>query len=179
MIDQKIHKKIIFIGFMGSGKTSIGKKLASKLNLPFYDTDEMIEQSTKKSIPIIFKEEGEEYFRLLESKLILNLKALNSCVIATGGGMPVYHNNMQKLNAIGTTIYLKHNPKSLTERIFNDPNRPIISNFGSKIKLLAYVKASLDIRDNFYKEAQIIINCKDKSVDNLIVDIEKILKEQE
>ena len=98
------NSNIILIGYMGSGKTTLGKKLAKKLGFEFLDTDDFIEDSTNKSIPEIFNELGEDGFRKLEYD-VLNALDVNNCVISVGGGMPCFYNNIDTLNSIGVTCY--------------------------------------------------------------------------
>ena len=90
---------IYLIGYMGSGKTTIGKHLSKKLNMPFIDTDKLIESESKKSINCIFHEFGEDYFRELEYKLIR--RNMKPHVIACGGGLPIYNNNIEYINKNG------------------------------------------------------------------------------
>ena len=121
-------KKIILIGFMGSGKTTFGKKLASKMNLPFIDSDMEISMNENKSINEIFEAYGENHFRDLESAFIKNLKDTNEgFILSTGGGLPCFGDNMEVLNQLGTTIYLEMNPKALLKRLENGlDERPLL-----------------------------------------------------
>src|SRR5437773_8673578 len=97
---------IFLIGFMGSGKSLIGQELAALMKYKFLDTDSLIETKRKKSIAKLFATEGEEYFREIERKTLLSLKKARNTVIATGGGMPCYFENMQWMNSNGVTVYL-------------------------------------------------------------------------
>ena len=101
-------KHLILIGFMGSGKTSLGKRLARALNRPFVDTDQMVETSAGKKISDIFQEEGEKGFRTRETEALRQLKKeKNLCVISVGGGLPVQPQNHLLLEQLGTVIYLE------------------------------------------------------------------------
>ena len=103
---------IILIGMMGSGKTTVGKILANKINFKFIDSDDLIEKQEDKSINDIFLLKGENYFRELEKNLISKFK-YKSFVLATGGGLPVFNDNFDKLINIGTIVYLKTSFKEL------------------------------------------------------------------
>ncbi len=146
------HSTIILVGFMGSGKTTLGKQLAQKLNYNFIDTDKTIEELIGVDIPTLFQTKGEEYFRHLEHRLIETIKVKNT-VIATGGGMPCFYDNMEQLNQIGITVYLKYSPKELFERLVNDPaQRPLLAR-KNKEELYRYIEDTLKEREPFYLKA--------------------------
>ena len=114
---------IILIGMMGSGKTTVGKILADEINFKFIDSDDLIEKQEDKSITDIFLSKGEDYFRELEKNLISKFNHKHF-VLATGGGLPVFNDNFDKLINIGTIVYLKTSFKELT----NNRIRGIILN---------------------------------------------------
>lgn len=147
---------IFLIGMPGSGKTSIGKQLAEKLQLPFFDTDEIISSLESKSIPEIFEASGESYFRTLESDLMNHWK-LHHAVVATGGGLPAHGDLMEVLNNLGTTIWLKTPMKKLEERLTNVDlgDRPLFQNSTDISKT---IKTMLQARKPFYNQAKIRIN---------------------
>ncbi len=146
------HSTIILVGFMGSGKTTLGKQLAQKLNYNFIDTDQTIEELIGIDIPTLFQTKGEDYLRNLEHRLIETIKVKNT-VIATGGGMPCFYDNMEQLNQIGITVYLKYSPEELFERLANDTyKRPLIAN-KSKEELYQYIEETLKKREPFYLKA--------------------------
>jgi len=120
---------IILIGFMGSGKTTVGKILSSQLKFNFIDTDEIIENKENLSIPEIFNLFGEFYFRKLENSILTELKNLDNCIISTGGGFPVYIKKINILKSLGLIFYLHSTPNILLKRIGQDSNRPLIKNF--------------------------------------------------
>ena len=121
------EKNIVLIGFMGTGKSSVGKLLAKKLNFQFIDTDEMIESKTNTSINDIFELHGETYFRELEKVVIDELKTSKNTVISTGGGVVLDNENVNKLASIGTIICLKSSPQVIFERTSLFKNRPLLS----------------------------------------------------
>ncbi len=118
---------VILIGYMGSGKTTLGKKLSSRLGLKFIDTDSMIEKQQNCSIQEIFNTKGESYFRELEKKLIFELKKEQNLLISTGGGLPCFNDLMAELNELGITIYLKRPAKELANRVIRSKKkRPLL-----------------------------------------------------
>lgn len=161
-------KRYILIGFMGAGKTFLGKQLAAKLNLTFIDSDEEIEKEYNSTINEIFEKEGEEAFRLKEQKFILDLKDKGSFVLSTGGGMPCFSKNMELLNEIGTTIYLKLSPSFLAQRLLNEnEERPLI--IDDKIdQLMLFIKEKLSIREQFYSQSQIVLDENTQTIEHIL-----------
>ena len=140
---------------MGSGKTTFGMKLAKKLNYQFVDTDKEIEELVGMSIESIFNTKGEKYFRQLEKQYIQKLKVQN-VVIATGGGMPCFYDNMEYLNKIGVTVYLEYSSQELFERLKNETvNRPLLKH-KSEEDLFDYIDDLLLKRERYYLQAQTI-----------------------
>ena len=154
---------VYLIGFMGVGKTTIAKLLADKLKLPFFDTDQIIEQQEKRSIAKIFRKEGELYFRMLETEL---LKQYNSeGIVACGGGLVIHNNNMELINSKGISIYLKASANCLYNRLKDDKERrPLIDNITNE-ELKLYIKKELKNRSPFYELAQhtILVDGKNKA----------------
>jgi len=145
--------RIYILGFMGSGKTSQGKKLASKLNYKFYDTDKIIERIAGMSIPEIFEAKGESWFRDLEADVLRSTILHTDAVISCGGGTPCYFNNMQWINTRGVSVYF-HLP---VERIFGrlktrKHKRPLIANLTDE-ELRAFIIDKLSEREYYYKKA--------------------------
>src|SRR5690554_4257405 len=106
-------ERIFIIGYMGSGKTTVGKKLAKSLSLSFIDLDAFIESKYRKTIAEIFAEKGEDGFRKIESKALSEVALIEDVVISTGGGAPCFYNNMELMNKTGTTVIYKQNRKNL------------------------------------------------------------------
>ncbi len=120
--------KIFLIGMPGSGKSTIGQKVADALSLAFIDLDKQIELREGKSIPGIFSGNGEDYFREKESAVLRELCAKEeSYVMATGGGAPCFHNNIDVLNQSGLTVFLDVDVNTLLERVSLASNRPLLS----------------------------------------------------
>ena len=160
--------RIFLIGFMGSGKTTIGKQLASKLNCRFVDIDHQIEEKFNLTIAEIFEKFGEQHFRETEHEMINMMKEVENAVISTGGGSPCFLNNMELMNQSGVTIYLKTNPKALVNRIKGTQNiRPSIKG-RTDSQLLEYVKVILKEREPFYLKSKIIINSINLKVQDIV-----------
>jgi shikimate kinase len=117
--------RLYLIGYMGCGKSTIGKRLAKEKRWAWLDTDRFIENRFRKSISDIFSEYGEEKFREIEHKILLEVSEYENVVISTGGGMPCFYNNMEIMNATGTTIYLKLDEKTLFSRLKHTKNERI------------------------------------------------------
>lgn len=149
---------IFLIGFMGSGKSTFGRKLAKSQGYAFIDTDTFIEERAGKTVPQIFAEDGEAHFRQLETEAIEALSDQVHCVIATGGGAPCYNDNMNRMNAIGRTVYLELAPEKLAERLVLDPTeRPVLE---GKIgdELIAHIGNKLKEREEFYQQATFCVD---------------------
>jgi len=119
---------VYLIGFMGSGKTTVGKKLAGKLGYDFIDLDEMIEKKYRITINNIFNKFDENAFRLIEQETLTETFKLKNTVISTGGGTPCFFNNMQLINKYGISVYLKMHKQSLYDRLINSKTkRPLLT----------------------------------------------------
>jgi len=164
--------RIFLIGFMGSGKTTLGKELSKDLNLKFIDLDRYIEYKIGMTITDIFNNKGENKFRRIEKESLLEVSQEKNVVIATGGGTPCFYNNMQKILDCGISIYLKIEIEDLLKRFKkNRKGRPLIQN-KSINEIATYIKNKLPERDNFYKKSNYTIDAKDI---NMEIIKEKIL----
>ncbi len=122
----RMQSNIILIGPMGAGKSSVGKRLAKKLNRKFYDCDKVLEDKTGVAISTIFELEGEDGFRQREAKILEDLMQLENCVLATGGGVVLRAENIHLINSHGITIYLKASVNSQIKRTRHDKKRPLL-----------------------------------------------------
>ena len=154
---------------MGSGKTTIGKLLAQKLCLNFVDTDHIIEIQQGMTVAEIFERHGEAAFREMEHKLLLELQNGDSAIIATGGGMPCYNDNMNIMLACGKVVYLKTSPQELVRRlILSNSERPLI-NGKTKTELLQYITEELSKRTPVYSRANISVETDSFPIEEMIV----------
>ena len=150
--------RIILIGYMGAGKTTIGKALAREMGLDFYDLDWYIEDRFHKKIPAIFAESGEEGFRDIERKMLHEVAEFENVVISCGGGTPCFFDNMDYMNAQGETVYLNATPAVLKEHLLmGKSQRPLIQG-KTPDELEAYIEESLKTRLPFYQKAKHIIH---------------------
>jgi shikimate kinase len=160
-------QKVYIIGFMGSGKTTAGKKLAAVLGWPFFDLDKKIEEIAGKSIPDIFSQDGENYFRTIESEALKTIEYETDAVVSTGGGTPCYSDNMDFMLKTGLTVYLKLNPLQLLSRLSGSKGeRPLIKNMGRE-ELLSFIEEKLHSRELWYNRAIIIIEGIDVDIKSL------------
>ncbi|AEU09442.1 shikimate kinase [Blattabacterium sp. (Cryptocercus punctulatus) str. Cpu] len=164
--------KVTLIGYMGCGKTSIGKILSEKLKFFFYDLDSMIVQKKKDSIYNIFKKNGEIFFRKIEHLMLKKfLKKHKQYILSVGGGTPCYYNNIYLLNKYSKTFYLKTNIYTLYKRLYIEKkNRPIISHL-SKNELFIFIMKHFSNRIFFYEKSSKIIDITGKSKKKIIKEI--------
>lgn len=160
-------KRVFLIGYMGAGKSRLGKELAEALNLPFMDSDAQIEQKEGKNITEIFRTKGEAYFRQKEAEFVRALAKKNAFVCATGGGLPCFHNLMQELNEIGTTIYLKNNAETLAKRLRKETDkRPKLSELAPD-ELIEFISKSVKERESVYTMAHFSLNENEQTVEKI------------
>ena len=172
-------KRIFLIGYMGAGKTTLGKALARRMNLSYIDTDHYIENRYRKKISEIFSSEGEERFRNIENRILLEISEFEDIVISTGGGLPCFNNNMEIMNGLGTTVYLETSEKELAARLgVSKTVRPVLKN-RSGDGLIDFIKENLDERRYYYEQAKIQFNAElmytDSDVDALVIKLEKLI----
>ena len=158
---------VVLVGFMASGKTSIGKRLAQRLGYAFLDTDHYIENQIGCSISDIFALQGEEYFRNLESKLAERLRQLHNSVIATGGGMIVGKGNLERLRAAGTVVFIKASMEDILQRLERDTRRPKAQQGDQRETLTRMMTERLPI----YEQSAIIVETPNKSVNRVCGEI--------
>jgi shikimate kinase len=166
---------IILIGYMGSGKTLIGKKLSSILDFGFIDLDDYIQDKEGKTIAEIFNKKGEIYFRKIESKYLVEVIDSNTnTIISLGGGTPCYGHNMDIIKNAknASSVYLKASIPSLSERlILEKDQRPLISHIENKELLNEFIGKHLFERSSYYSQSDITVNTDHKSVNEVIESI--------
>lgn len=159
--------RIYLIGYMGSGKSRLGRRLSAHLGVQFVDMDDYIEERNCKTVPQLFAELGEEGFREKERKALQELSEFTDIVIATGGGAPCFFDNMDLMNETGTTVYLNIDPAILAERLLKSKTeRPLIKG-KSHEELVSFIDETLQRRDVFYSKAKLQITEPDFDLDKL------------
>ena len=158
-------KNIYLVGFMGSGKSTVGKILAEKLNMNFIDIDKFIEEKEGMKIKDIFEQKGESYFRELERKQIEAIVNQEGLVVSTGGGLGANLNNMNLMKKNGDVVWLDVSLNTVLDRLKNDQDRPLLKQPIEKIKQL------FEERKNVYRLANIRINADKKTPSQIVEEI--------
>ena len=161
---------IFLVGFMGAGKTTVGRALAALLGYRFFDLDDLIEEQAGKTVQAIFAEMGEPEFRRLEREILLSCNGMVRTVIALGGGAYVSEENRASMRGIGTTVWLACPLEVCLGRISGDRSRPLL---GSKDEM----RALLEQRRPAYAEADFAIHAGDLSPERLALEIRRLLKQ--
>ena len=164
---------------MGAGKSTIGKELASRLNYRFIDTDLLIEERENLSISELFQQKGETYFRKVEREVLIEASCYDeNFVMSTGGGAPCFMDNMELLNSIGITVYLKMDANDLYNRLVStkENSRPLLQNKSSD-ELLPFISNKLTEREPFYNRSKIIISGKSVRADRIEKNIMKFIND--
>jgi shikimate kinase len=176
-----VQKHIFLTGFMGSGKSTIGKKLARSLALDFVDTDDKIEKDLGKRISDIFKFRGEGWFREYEQKVVNELvRSKTATVIALGGGTLLSEKNQQTVQSSGILIYIKSSPEEIWKRIKHSTRRPLLrrqSEDWSRQKYFQRMAVLMAAREPGYRKAQLVIDRDGKEVEDIVREIKEKLTE--
>lgn len=165
--------KIYLIGLPGCGKSTLGKQLSNRLDIPFIDLDIALEQREGKPVKDIFKLKGEDYFRQIESDTLRKVShGLPDVVIATGGGAPVFFDNMKFMNEIGQTVFLDVPAREIANRILksNKDDRPLLSKLAPD-ELKDQIEFLRSQRINFYKKATYTISSSIITVDDVLIKL--------
>ena len=151
---MRFMKRIILIGYMGAGKTTVGKALAKELGIPFYDLDWYIENRRRKTVSEIFAEVGEEGFRQIEHNMLHEVAEFEDVIISCGGGTPCFFDNIDYMKEQGQVVYLKADPEVLYKHLqMARVERPLLKG-KSHEELLAFIKEQLEKREPFYTKAR-------------------------
>ncbi len=145
---------IVLVGFPGAGKSTIGRKLADKLNMIFIDLDLYIEEKYHTAIPLLFQKYGESAFRTLEYAALQEVLSTENAVIAMGGGTPCYGNAMELINAHAHSIYLKLTEDQLVDHLLHSKKKRPLTNHLNEPELREYVRKTLAVREPFYLQAK-------------------------
>ena len=157
------HRRLVnlaLIGFMGTGKTTVGRLVAEQLGFEFLDTDELIQSRTGRTIADIFAKEGEPAFRALEKQIVQELSTREKTVISTGGGLPTSPDNLDDLKSFALVICLWASPEKIWERVRHQSHRPLLHDADPQKK----IRELLAVREPFYKQADVLINTDLRSV---------------
>ena len=165
---QRHCHRIILIGYMGAGKTTVGKALAAELGLRFYDLDWYIESRMRKTVAQLFAELGEEGFRRIERNMLHEVAEFEGVLISCGGGTPCFYYNMQYINQQGLTLYLKASPEVLYKHLkMGKSVRPLLLNKTPE-EVQRFISEQLKAREQFYTRAQFTLDV------NLMDNFDKI-----
>ncbi|WP_417430565.1 shikimate kinase [Halpernia sp.] len=167
---------ISLLGYMGSGKTHISKKLSQKINYKLFDLDDEIIKKNQKSIAEIFTEKGEIYFRKQEREILEQiLNTSEDIVLSLGGGTPAYYDNMKIINEKSKSIFLRAHISTLTERLLKrKKSRPLIAKIPEQ-DLPEYIAKHLFERNHFYNQAEFIVSTDYKSAEEIVKEIENLI----
>ena len=167
--------RIILIGYMGAGKTTIGKALSKELGIIFYDLDWYIESRMRKTVSEIFAERGEEGFRQIEYNMLHEVAEFEDVIISCGGGTPCFFDNMDYLNQQGQVVYLKAEPEVLYKHLqMAKVERPLLKG-KSREELLTFIKEQLEKREPFYTKARYTLDVSlMDNYDKIKISVEKI-----
>ncbi|MBQ7420774.1 MAG: shikimate kinase [Prevotella sp.] len=150
--------RIIIIGYMGAGKTTIGKALSTELGMKFYDLDWYIESRMHKTVKQIFDERGEEGFRQIEKNMLHEVAEFENVIISCGGGTPCFFDNMEYMNKQGDTLYLKASPETLYNHLkIGKSVRPLLLNKTSE-EVQFFIQEQLESREQYYSKAKYILD---------------------
>lgn len=153
---------IVLIGFMGTGKSTVGRDLAQKLEMSYVDTDAMIQEKTGMAISEIFEKHGEPYFRDIESQVVEVVSGLKNTIILCGGGVVLNTKNVENLRKNGKLVLLKAKPETIMERLYEDETRPVLKGYFSLEGLQQLMKTR---NDHYNSAAHIVVETDEKSVD--------------
>lgn len=151
---------LALIGFMGAGKSSVGRLVAEQLRFDYLDTDELIVSRTGRAIADIFKTDGEPAFRALERQVVAELTSRTKTLIATGGGLPVNPDNLASLKTHALVVCLWASPEKIWERVKNQSHRPLLHDTNPQDK----IRELLAAREPFYKQADVLLNTELRSL---------------
>ena len=166
-------KPLFLVGYMGCGKSTIGRKLSRALHLSFVDTDNCIEEREGATVFDIFHYEGEERFRAIEREVLEEVICREEAsVVSTGGGLPAWGDNMERMNEVGRTVYLKRSAENIASRLspYGRQKRPRLRGLNDE-ELVLFMRDDMAKRDPFYSRAVQVVACEGKSDEEIIREI--------
>lgn len=166
----RTNSNIVLVGFMGTGKTSIGKRLSSQLRMRYVDTDNVIERDSQRWISDIFAQDGEEVFRGLETEAVIKVSKLRNHIISTGGGVVLKEMNITTLKENGVVFCLTATPEEIYRRVGHQTHRPLLQTTDP----METIRSMLDQRESFYSKADFMVDTTERSFTDVISQIKKI-----
>lgn len=163
-------KPLFLIGYMGCGKSTLGRKLARRLGFAFVDTDALVEERAGASVADVFRYEGEQRFREAEREALEQaIVAPGDTVVSTGGGLPTWSDNMQRMNGVGHTVFLRRTAEQIARRLspYGRRKRPRLRGLDDA-GLVAFMERDMAARNPFYSQAQFIVDCDAMSDDEVV-----------
>ncbi len=165
-------KPLFLVGYMGCGKSTIGRKLARQTGLDYVDTDARVEEREGATVYDIFRYEGEERFRAIEREVLETTIAAGAAIVSTGGGLPVWGDNMERMNAAGRTIYLRRSAENIASRLspYGRQKRPRLRGLNDE-ELVRFMREDMAAREAHYAKAALIIDCDALTDDEIMAMI--------
>ena len=172
-------KPLFLIGYMGCGKSTLGRKLARRLGIGFVDTDTLVEEQAGASVADVFRYEGEARFREAEREALERaIAAGGEAVVSTGGGLPTWGDNMQRMNGVGHTVFLHRTAEQIARRLspYGRRKRPRLQGLNDE-ELVAFMERDMAAREPFYAQASLIVDCDQLSDEEVVECILARLKD--
>ena len=169
-------RNVYLIGFMGAGKSTVGRILGEALGMEFLDTDRLIVERTGLPIPEIFSRFGEEYFRTLEREVLEEITGKRGLVVALGGGAPMDDENWCRLRESGVTVYLRESPEVLAARLADDDTRPLLVGHSGEARK-ERIRSLLASREPRYLEAEVVVECRGRRPEDVAADVLRRLRD--
>lgn len=174
-------KPLFLVGYMGCGKSTLGRKLARRLGIPYADTDALVEEREGASASDVFRYEGEQRFREVEREILDRVIEEGAVpVVSTGGGLPTWSDNMARMNEAGHTVYLRRSAEQIARRLspYGRRKRPRLQGLNDE-ELVAFMERDMAAREPFYAQATLIVDCDWLSDEEVVEFILEKIKKQE
>ena len=167
--------RLYLIGYMGTGKSTIGRKVAKRANLPFFDTDKMVEEAEGATVADIITYAGEEYFREAERRALEQTAEVENAIISTGGGVPMWGDNQAWISEHGMSVYLKRTPEQILSRLspHGRQKRPKFRGKSDE-ELLQFMHEHLAEREPIYEKADMVIDCEEVSDEEIVEKLSQV-----